>query len=90
MSGSCCSELISIPTAAASVGSGSSRPCLIKMLTKIYVDEHNTQWVMQDHLFHNSYLCKCILHPQQCKKWDEWKERKKNVKIGLLNKNYIL
>jgi hypothetical protein len=35
MSGSCCSEIISIPTAAASAGSGSSRPCLIKMLTKI-------------------------------------------------------
>ena len=45
MSGSCCSELISIPIAAASAGSGSSRPCLIKMLTKMYVDEHNMQWV---------------------------------------------
>jgi len=58
MSVSCCSELISIPTAAASAGFGSSRPCLIKMLTKMYVDEHNIQWVTEDHLFLNSYVCK--------------------------------
>ena len=32
---------------------------------------------------------RCILNSQQCEKWDQWKDRKKNLKTGLYNKNWF-